>query len=115
MQITIDLPEKLARQVEHEKEHVAEIFELGLRQRCARVSGLRREVLSFLARGPKLDEIIAYRPSEQTRARARELLWLNQEGNLSPVEAAEMEDIAEVDQMFSQLRAEALLHQRSAA
>lgn len=114
MQITIELPEKLARQVEREREHVAEIFELGLRQRCARASGLRREVLSFLARGPKPQEIVAFRPSEQATLRARELLWRNQEGTLTRSEEAEMEDIAEIDRMFSQLKAEALLHQRSA-
>jgi hypothetical protein len=100
--------------VELEREHVAEIFELGLRQRCARASGLRREVVSFLARGPRPAEITAFRPSEQAIARARELLWRNREENLTAAEEAEMDDIAEVDRMFSQLKAEALLHQRSA-
>lgn len=115
MQVTIDLPEKLAKQVELQREHIAEIFELGLRQRCARASGIRREVLSFLARGPKPDEIAAFRPSEAATARARELLWRNQEKTLTPAEQAEMDDIAEVDRLFSQLKAEALLHQQAAA
>ena len=114
MQVTIDLPEKLAKQVELEREHLAEIFELGLRQRCARASGLRREVVSFLARGPKPDEIAAFHPSEPTIARARELLWRNKEQSLTSAEQAEMDDIAEVDRLYSQLKAEALLHQRSA-
>jgi len=115
MQVTIDLPERLAKQLEREREHVVDILELGLRQRCARASGLRREALSFLARGPRPDEIVSFRPSEQAIARARELLWRNREGTLTPAEEAEMDDIAEVDSMFSQLKAEALLHQRSAA
>ena len=114
MQVTIDLPERLAKKLEREREHVVEILELGLRQRCARASGLRREALSFLARGPRPDEIVSFRPSEQAIARARELLWHNREGTLTPAEEAEMDHIAEVDSMFSQLKAEALLHQRSA-
>jgi hypothetical protein len=114
MQVTIDLPEGLARRVELEKDHLAEIFELGLRQRCARASGIRREVVSFLARGPRPDEIAAFRPSEEATARARELLWRNQEKTLTAAEEAEMDDIAEVDRLFSQLKAEALVHQRSA-
>ena len=113
MQVTIELPERLARQVELERDHLAEIFELGLRQRCARASGIRREVVSFLARGPRPDEIAAFRPSDQATARARELLWRDREKTLSPPEEAEMEDIAEVDRLFSQLKAEALLHKRS--
>jgi hypothetical protein len=115
VQVTIDLPERLAKQVELERDHLAEIFELGLRQRCARASGIRREVVSFLARGPRPDEIAAFRPSEQATARARELLWRNREKTLTPAEEAEMDDIAEVDRLFSQLKAEALLHQRPAA
>src|SRR5213594_3435822 len=114
MQVTIDLPDRLAKRVESEREHVAEIFELGLRQRCAQASGFRREALAFLARGPRPDEIVSFHPSEQAVARARELLWRNQEGTLTPAEEAEMDDIAEVDSMFSQLKAEALLHRRSA-
>jgi len=114
MQVTIDVPERLAKQLEREREHVAEILELGLRQRCAKASGLRREALSFLARGPRAEEIVAFRPSAQATARARELLWRNQEGTLTPADEAEMEDIAEVDSMFSQLKAEALLHLRPA-
>jgi|SRR5437016_423306 len=115
MQIMIDLPDQLAKRVELEREHFAEIFELGLRQRCARASGLRREVLSFLARGPSPEEIAAFRPSEEATVRARELLWRNREGTLTAAEDAEMDDIAGIDRMFSQLKAEALLHLRSAS
>lgn len=113
MQVTIELPERLARQVESERDHLAEIFELGLRQRCARASGIRREVVSFLARGPRPEEIATFQPSAQATARARELLWRNREKTLTPAEEAEMDDIADVDRLFSQLKAEALLNSAS--
>ena len=113
MQVTIDIPDKLARQFELEREHLAEIIELGLRQRLVHASGLRREVLSFLARGPQPSEIIAFRPSEAAVERVHELLRRSKQGSLPSEEEAEMDDIAELDHMVSQLKARARLHTRT--
>jgi len=114
MQMTIEIPEKLAREVEPEREHLAEILALGLRQHRAVVSGLRREFLAFLARGPKPSEIIAFQPSAGAVDRVRELLRRNQEGDLTPEEEAEMDDIAELDHVVTQVKAQARLHSRVA-
>jgi hypothetical protein len=115
MQVTIEIPDHLAKQFEAEREHLAEILELGLRQRRAHSSGLRHELLAFLARGPRPAEIIAFRPSEPAAERARELLHRNKEGNLTAEEEAELDDIAELDHLATQLKAQARLHLRSAA
>ena len=115
MQMTIEIPEKLARQVEPEREHLAEILELGLRQRWAQASGLRHELLAFLARGPQPGDIIAFRPSETAIEHIRELLRRNKEGAFTPEEDAEMDDIAEFDHLVAQLKAEARLHLRAAS
>src|SRR2546422_9058140 len=110
MQLTIDISEELARQVEPEREHLAEILQLGLRLRRAQLSGLRREFLAFLARGPQPAEIVAFKPSDAAVQRARELLWRSKEGALSPGEEAEMEDVAELDHVITQVKAQARLH-----
>jgi hypothetical protein len=115
MQVTIEIPDKLAKQFETEREHLAEILELGLRQRRARASGLRRELLAFLARGPQPAEIIAFRPSETATDRARELLHRNKKANLTAEDEAELDDIAELDHLVTQLKAQARLHLRTAA
>jgi hypothetical protein len=115
MQVTIEIPDHLAREFASEREHLAEILELGLRQRRAHASGLRRELLAFLARGPKPAEIIAFRPSQPAMERARELLHRNKQGNLSAGEETELDDIAELDHLATQLKAQARLHLRSAA
>ncbi len=115
MQVTIEIPDKLARQFESEREHLAEILELGLRQRRAHASGMRRELLAFLARGPQATEIIAFRPSDAAIERVRELLHRTKEGNLSPEEEAELDDIGELDHLVTQLKEQARLHLRSAA
>ncbi|MEK7685099.1 MAG: hypothetical protein AAB466_06735 [Verrucomicrobiota bacterium] len=114
MQVTIEIPDRLAKQVEPEREHLAEILELGLRQHRAQASGLRREFLAFLARGPQPSEIIAFRPSEAAVERARELLRRNKQGHLTPEEEAEMDDIGELDHVITQVKAQARLHLRAA-
>ena len=115
MQMTIDIPDKLARQLEPERLHLAEIIERGLRQHLSEASGLRREVISFLARGPKPGEIIAFKPSGAAVERVRELLGRSREGNLKPAEAAELDEIAELDEMVSLIKAEARVHLRAVA
>jgi hypothetical protein len=113
MQLTIEIPDKLAKQVEPEREHLAEILEMGLRQRRAQASGLRREFLAFLAHGPQPCEIIAFRPSQAAVERVQELLRRNEDGSLTPDEGAEMDDIAELDHLVTQVKAQARLHLRA--
>ena len=115
MQMTIEIPDKLAEQLEPERSHLADIIERGLRHRLSEASGLRREVISFLARGPQSGEIIAFKPSVAAVERVRELLDRNREGNLKPAEAAEMEETAELDEMVSLIKAEARVHLRAAS
>jgi len=115
MQVTIEIPEQLARQLEPERERVAEIIARGLRRTWSRSSSLRREVISFLARRPAAGEIIEFRPSEQSAARARELVRRNQEGVLTPAEEAEFDEICDVDQFVSLIKAEVLAQRAGTA
>jgi hypothetical protein len=113
MQWTIEIPDQLARQLEPERARLAEIIARGLRRTWSAGSALRREVISFLARRPSGDEIIAFRPSDQAAARAQELLGRNQEGALTPTEEAELDEMCELDRFVGLLKAE-VLAQRSA-
>jgi len=49
MQMTIELPDQLARQLEPERDRLADIIARGLRRSWSARSALRREVISFLA------------------------------------------------------------------
>ena len=115
MRLTIEIPDQLARQLEPERERLAEIIARGLRRTWSRSSSLRREVISFLARRPAADEIIEFRPSEQVAARAQELLRRNQEGGLTPEEEAELDEMCEVDRFVSLIKAEVLTQRSPAA
>ena len=115
MQLTIEIPDELARQVEPERGRLAEIIARALRPKSAAASGLRREVLAFLARGPQPGEIVAFRPSESGAERIRTLLGRSKAGALTPEEEGEMDDIGDVDLMVSELKALARLHLQGAA
>ena len=114
MQMTIEIPDNLAARLEPERSHLVEIIERGLRHHWSEASGLRREVISFLARGPQPGEIIAFKPSAAVVEHVRELLERSKAGNLRLPESAELEEIAELDEMVSMIKAESRVHLRSA-
>jgi hypothetical protein len=109
MQVTIDIPEKLAEQLDDQREHLADVIARGLRRSWSASSSLRREVISFLARRPTADEIIQFRPSAGAAERGRELLRRNQDSGLSPEEEAELDELCELDRFVSLIKAEVLL------
>ena len=109
MRLTIDIPDRLAEQLEPERERVAEIIARGLRRSWSGNSSLRREVISFLARRPTAEQIIKFRPSETAAEHLQELLCRNQENTLAPEDEAELDDLCEVDRFVSLIKTEVLL------
>lgn len=114
MQLTIEIPEKLARELEPQRDRLAEILARGLRRTWLGGSPLRAEVISFLASQPSAEEILAFRPSERASARASELLQANRERPLSAAEEAELDEMCEVDRFVSLIKAEVLAQQSAA-
>ena len=106
MQLTIEVPDQLARRLESDLPHMADIIKQGLASRQSKLSGHWREVFAFLGRGPRPEEILAFRPSEQVPARSRELLGKNSAGALSATENAELEELASLDQFVTMLKVE---------
>jgi hypothetical protein len=108
MQLTIEIPDMLAKQLEPEQDRLVEIIARGLRRSWSGASGLRREVISFLARRPTAEEILALRPSETAVKRSRKLLARHQDGALSAEEEAELDEMCEVDRFVSLIKTEIL-------
>jgi len=69
MQVIIDIPDDLAKQLEPEREHLAEILRLGLCRRWSNANTLWREIVSFVGRGPKPAEIVQFQASEAAQER----------------------------------------------
>ncbi len=110
MQVTIDLPEKLVRQIDSGREDLAAIIERGLGRPCAASSALAQEVIEFLALGPEPREIVAFRPSGDSVKRTGDLLDRNREGVLTSQEKSELAEIAAWNRFFSLIKARARLN-----
>lgn len=115
MQLTIEVSETLARQIEPEREHLAEIIQLGLCRRWSNANSLWHEIVAFLARGPKPEEIVEFHASETRAERLRELLEKNQAGKLDASEEAELDEMCHLESLVTALKAEAWRHMRAAA
>ena len=109
VQLTIDIPDKLAERLDAQPECLAEIIARGLHRSWSGSSSLRREVISFFAGPPTGDEIVGFCPSPQAAERSRELLQRNQDHALSAEEEAELDEICEIDRFVSLIKAEVLL------
>jgi hypothetical protein len=107
MQVTFDLPEQLAHRLEAEKDRLTEIIEWGLELGSSGASSNWREVVAFLARGPRPEEIIAYRPSNAHVPRSQELLARNRTASLTPPESGELDEFGRVNHLMMLLKAEA--------
>ena len=107
MQVTIDLPDQVARRLEGQKERLAEIIDRGLQRRGDETSAQWREVIEFLANGPRPEQIVAFRPSQVNVERSRELLSRNREAQLTEAEEAELDEMEHINQLMMLLKAEA--------
>ncbi len=66
------------------------------------------EVVTFFATGPSREEISAFRLSEETIARLRQLLRKNSAGTLTADEAEELDQCVQLDRLLLLIRARAL-------
>jgi hypothetical protein len=91
----------------HEGE-LPDLIESGLRLReWAGISPVANEVINFLAAGPTPEAIVEFHPSAAGAARVRELLERNQEGALSAIERAELDELALLDHFMTLVKARA--------
>src|SRR5690349_4830423 len=65
------------------------------------------EIVDLFARGASPSEILAFRPSEEMRARVRELLERNSAAELTEAEAAELECFGEVEHFMQLIKIKA--------
>jgi len=115
VQLTIEVPDDLVRKLEPEREHLDEILRLGLYRRWSNANSLWREIVSFVARGPKPEEIVEFHASEAAQARLRELLDRSKEGTLTEAERSELDEMRHLDHLVTSIKAAAWQHLREAA
>ena len=65
------------------------------------------EIVDLFARGASSAEVLAFRPSQQTQERVRELLERNAAAELTEDEAAELERFGELEHLMQLVKARA--------
>jgi hypothetical protein len=63
------------------------------------------EIADFLASGPSPEELLQFRPSPETQARAEELLEKLKDGCLSAEERAELDQFEQVERLMRFVKA----------
>jgi hypothetical protein len=68
------------------------------------------EIVDFFAKGATTADLIAFRPSEKTQERVRDLLDRNKTGELSPEDAQELERFGTMEHFVQLVKARAHLY-----
>ena len=87
-----------------------DILEVGLRDIEPSHHLLYNELIEFLSRGPKPQEILAFRPSAEVMERISLLLDKNQSDSLHGTEQAEIEQAEMLDYLMTLIKARAHQH-----
>lgn len=72
-------------------------------------------ILDFLARGPSVEELVNFRAPKDVEERFEELLQLNRDGGLSPVDEDELDHYIQIERMMSLIKAKAFRHLEGSA
>src|SRR5262249_12727183 len=116
VEITVTIPEELARRLRPVEKDLPQILELGIRAWNARAgsgfSGLT-DVLETLASLPTPEEVLALRPSPALQERIEALLEKSANGGLSPDEQRDWEHYQYVEHLVRLAKARAALKLKS--
>jgi hypothetical protein len=107
VQLTIDIPDDLAKRLEPERDRLVEIIRRGLREPAPRAESVVEEVSQFLARRPKTVEVLAFRASEKSQERLRALLEKSRNHLLTEEEEAELDTLETLDDLVALVKLQA--------
>jgi uncharacterized protein YnzC (UPF0291/DUF896 family) len=113
LQLTIDIPDEQVRQLGMDREELEQLLPRFLKQ-LPKLT-LVDEVIDFLGRGPKPQEIVQFHASASSQERIRHLLDKNRAGTLTQEEQAELDAIESLNHLFALIKARAWQHLPAAA
>jgi hypothetical protein len=101
--ITLEIPDDLADQLAAARDRLPELLTLSLRQ-PALPAATYRHMLEFLASDPSPKQIAAFRPMPEVQERLRLLLARRHEGQLTELEARELDEFAHIEHLMVMIR-----------
>jgi hypothetical protein len=108
--ITLEVPDGLAAQLTQLGDRLPEVLLAGLRGSTPLPAHVYRYILDFLAGGPTSEQVAAFRPTPEMQARLETLLTRNRAGQLTPIEAAELDEYERIEHLIVMLKAGNLPH-----
>jgi len=104
VQMTMQVPDKLAERIRPIGNWLPTIIELGLVGFKTLATATAAEVIEFLAKNPLPQQVSTYHVSEQAQARLQRLLTLNQAGMLSETEQLELDELEQIEHIIIMLK-----------
>ncbi|MFN8474170.1 MAG: hypothetical protein U0822_18400 [Anaerolineae bacterium] len=108
MEITVQVPDKLGRELQQVQDRLPEVLERGLREVLAEATPHFQDeqtIISVLASQPTPEQVLALHPSPALQARASELLARGKASQLEPDENAELERLLFLEHLVRMAKA----------
>lgn len=108
IEMTIRVPDKLARRLDPLSPWLPTILELSLVGFKTPAVQTASEIIEFLTTGPSPDQVAAFAVSPRAQERVRRLLTLNEAGMLSVDEQTELNESEQIEHIMVLLKAQQL-------
>jgi len=103
-EITMEVPDELARRLAPISIWLPTVLELGLVGFRTPAIQTASEIIALLATGPPLQAVMAFHVSDRAQERVRRLLTLQAAGQLSADEGAELDELQRIEHIMIMLK-----------
>lgn len=111
VEMTVNVPEKLAARIGATGAWFPSLIELGLSSFRTKAAMTADELRTFLEASPSAAEVIAYRASPRSHLRLNRLLTLNKANLLTDREELELDEFEKIEHVVVMLKAQAARQQ----
>ena len=107
VQITMQVPDRLAQRLQPIHDWLPTILELSLVGFKTSAVQTASEIIDFLATSPAPNDVLGYHVSDRAQERLGRLLAINAAGLASAEEQTELDEIGQIDHIIIMLKAQA--------
>ena len=105
VQMTMDVSEELAKRLQPIRSWLPTVLELGMIGFKTLATQTASEVIAFLSTNPSPKQVLDYHASKRAQVRMRQLLRLNQAGELGIEEQRELDELQKIEHILIMLKA----------
>ncbi len=106
VEMTMQVPDELAKRIQPIGSWLPTILELSLLGCKTLATQTKTEIIQFLSANPSPQEVMGYHVTDQTQNRLRRLLVLNEAGILGETEQLELDELQQIEHTIIMLKAQ---------